>query len=975
MRTRLLVCGLIAHAKALRDDCFNCNRPDLECSHFGRCDEFSGWCACPLGFAGPDCTEPQCGSPVFGDRRPVRAPNSTCECDDGWNGVNCNLCTSNKACEAFMPPDEAQAAVCYKGGTLVNSNAHMCNVTNRKVLDVLAGRSAEVTFTCASDACDLQLWVDEVESFFCKLNDCTFDKQSYNCQNIQCECVPDRLLCGADGSIDISEWLRRSVKGPGDLVCDGTGFCRFEEPAMNQLIKFVFGDSSIELECDVAECLHESQVPGWQPPEQRTLSNLASMFILLTVLGILALLLGTARKLYHEKERTLALPSEPTIAAADPVSLQFSKISYRARGQNILRDVSGSVPAGHVLAILGGSGAGKTTLLDILARKNKSGFVGGEVYFNGSLSQNFTPGFVDQSDVLIPTLTVYETVLNSALLRLPKSMSSEAKCLRAVETLAELGILHLRDQFVGSPEKRGISGGEIRRVAIACELVTSPSVLFLDEPTSGLDSYSAYNVVESLVTLAKNNGRTVVFTIHQPRSNIVALFDRFILLAKGRCVFQGKPDEASSHFASLGKPCPPNYNIADFLIDVTMRADAAAGVIAADTDIAAVPPQEPDVPTPGDDVLSDDADAECQDPEIHTAPVLDDPDREWRDLAFHRQQISRSTAAALAASSEALGPQGLEPLVDAYNHSTYASNVLQEIERAIAFPKELPTRAQIQGASLMSQFIVLSHRTFKNLYRDPSLVLTHYGISVALGLLCSYLYYHVANDISGFQNRLGLFFFILSLFGFSTLTTLSLFSSERLIFLRERSNGYYHPLSYYAAKVLLDIVPLRVIPPVVLALLVYPLVGLNLDDGAPWRFLLILVLFNLSAAAIMLLIGILFADVGVSSLLGCLINLFGILFGGLLLNRESMPRGSSWLQYLSIYHFAYEALSVNEVKYLTLSEYKFGLQIQVPGAAILSAFGFDNEAVPQDIAGLAVTASVCLVLAYVAVDRVLIEER
>lgn len=973
MRTGIFVCGLIVSVQAIYDDCFNCNRPDLGCSHFGTCDEFSGWCECPQGFAGPDCTEPQCGSPIYGSRRPTRPENTTCDCDDGWSGINCNLCTSDNACAGFMPPGESESAVCYKGGSLVQSNAHMCNVTNRKVLDVLAGRSAEVTFTCETKGCDLQLWVDQVESFYCRLNDCTFEGQSYNCETIQCECVPDRLLCGADGSIDISEWLRRSVKGPGNFDCDSTGFCRFEEPAMNQLIKFVFGDSSIELQCDTAECLHESQVPGWQPPEQPTLSNATSLAILLGVLGLLFLLFSTARHLYHEKETSLSLPSEPTIAAADPVSLQFTNISYRAHNQDILSDVSGSVPAGHVLAIIGGSGAGKTTLLDILARKNKSGIVTGEVYFNGSTSQNFTPGFVDQSDVLIPTLTVYETVLTSALLRLPKSMSTEAKRLRAVETLAELGIIHLRDQIVGSAEKRGLSGGEIRRVAIACELVTSPSILFLDEPTSGLDSYSAYNVVESLVTLAKNNGRTVVFTIHQPRSNIVALFDRFMLLAKGRCVFQGKPEEAKTQFAAIGKPCPQNYNIADFLIDVTMRADAPAGVVAADANIPPTSPQEP--PTPADDVLSDDADADCADPDVHTAPMLDDPDREWRDLAFHRQQITRSTAVALAASSDTFGPFGLEPLVEAYKESQYALKITQEIENAISAPKELPTRLHLQGASLFTQFLVLARRTFTNLYRDPTLVLTHYGISIALGIICSYLYYHVANDISGFQNRLGLFFFLLSLFGFSTLTTLSLFSTERLVFLRERANGYYHPFAYYAAKVLLDVIPLRVIPPVVLGLIVYPLVGLNLEDKAPLKFLLILVLFNLSAAAIMLLIGILFADVGVSTLLGCLINLFGILFGGLLLNRESMPLGSGWLQFVSIYHYAYEALSVNEVLYLTLSEYKFGLQIQVPGAAILSAFGFDNEAVPQDIAGLAVTAILCLVLAYVAVDKVLVEQR
>ena len=113
--------------------------------------------------------------------------------------------------------------------------------------------------------------------------------------------------------------------------------------------------------------------------------------------------------------------------------------------------------------------------------------------------------------------------------------------------------------------KRSISGGEKRRVSIACELVTSPSILFLDEPTSGLDAYNAFNVVESLVSLARNYNRTVIFTIHQPRSNIVALFDQLLLLASGKLVYSGEFSKCQYYFTSIGQPCPPGFNIADFL--------------------------------------------------------------------------------------------------------------------------------------------------------------------------------------------------------------------------------------------------------------------------------------------------------------------------------------------------------------------------------------------------------------------------
>lgn len=147
---------------------------------------------------------------------------------------------------------------------------------------------------------------------------------------------------------------------------------------------------------------------------------------------------------------------------------------------------------------MGASGAGKTTFLDILARKNKRGVVQGNFYVNGEkISDNdfkSMTGFVDQEDTMLPTLTVHETILTSALLRLPRDMSRGAKEQKVLEVEKQLGIYHIKDQLIGSEEGkgRGISGGEKRRVGIACELVTSPSILFLDEPTSGLVCYSLF---------------------------------------------------------------------------------------------------------------------------------------------------------------------------------------------------------------------------------------------------------------------------------------------------------------------------------------------------------------------------------------------------------------------------------------------------------------------------------------------------
>lgn len=205
--------------------------------------------------------------------------------------------------------------------------------------------------------------------------------------------------------------------------------------------------------------------------------------------------------------------------------------------------------------------------------------------------------------------------------------------------------------------------------------------------------------------------------------------------------------------------------------------------------------------------------------------------------------------------------------------------------------------------SLGRQFIILSQRTWKNLYRNPMLMLTHYAIAILLAVLCGYLFYGLTDDIKGFQNRLGLFFFVLALFGFSTLTSLTVFSSERLLFVRERANGYYHPITYYAAKVVFDIVPLRLIPPILMGVIVYPMTGLIPASGVFFKFILVLVLFNLAAATICLFIGIVFRDGGVANLIGSLVMLFSLLFAGLLLNHDAIPPSAMWLQSVSFPRF------------------------------------------------------------------------
>lgn len=148
-----------------------------------------------------------------------------------------------------------------------------------------------------------------------------------------------------------------------------------------------------------------------------------------------------------------------------------------------------------------------------------------------------------QENTLLGTLTVKETITYSAHLRLPTILTKEEVNGIVDATITEMGLQDCADRLIGNWHLRGISGGEKKRLSIALEILTKPKLLFLDEPTSGLDSASAFFVVQTLRCIALD-GRTVISSIHQPSSEVFALFDDLVLLSGGLTIFSGQANMA-----------------------------------------------------------------------------------------------------------------------------------------------------------------------------------------------------------------------------------------------------------------------------------------------------------------------------------------------------------------------------------------------------------------------------------------------
>jgi ABC-type multidrug transport system ATPase subunit len=238
--------------------------------------------------------------------------------------------------------------------------------------------------------------------------------------------------------------------------------------------------------------------------------------------------------------------------------------------KNILDDVSADLPCGTLTAIIGGSGSGKTSLLNQMSGRMKGNRIStsGRTLFNGSEDiSSIKSAYVIQQDILLPTLTVRETLTYAAQLRLPSSVTQAERKQLVEEVIAELSLKEAAETRIGNHAHKGCSGGEKRRTSLGVQLLSNPSLLWLDEPTTGLDSTSAYQVVKTLQNLARQ-GRTIIVTIHQPRSEIWSLFDNVILLTRGSPAYAGSAKDCLDYFAKLGHEMPPFTNPAEHLIDV-----------------------------------------------------------------------------------------------------------------------------------------------------------------------------------------------------------------------------------------------------------------------------------------------------------------------------------------------------------------------------------------------------------------------
>uniref|UniRef100_A0A5B6ZBB7 ABC transporter domain-containing protein n=1 Tax=Davidia involucrata TaxID=16924 RepID=A0A5B6ZBB7_DAVIN len=407
--------------------------------------------------------------------------------------------------------------------------------------------------------------------------------------------------------------------------------------------------------------------------------------------------------------------------------------------RRLLHGLSGYAEPGRIMAIMGPSGSGKSTLLDSLAgRLSRNVVMTGNVLLNGKKRrlEYGVVAYVTQEDVLLGTLTVRESITYSAHLRLPTTMSKEEVNGIVEGTIMEMGLQECSDRLIGNWHLRGISGGEKKRLSIALEILIRPHLLFLDEPTSGLDSASAFFVIQALKNVA-HDGRTIISSIHQPSSEVFALFDDLYLLSGGETVYFGEAKMAVKFFAEAGFPCPSRRNPSDHFLRCI------------NTDF---------------DIIS---------------ATLEGSQR-IRDTKNTSDPLMNLATAAIK-----------EMLADRYKRSEYAAKARARIREISAIQGLEIERESGSQARWWKQLLTLTRRSFVNMSRDWGYYWLRIIIYIVVSICVGTIYFDVGTGYSAILARGACGGFISGFMTFMSIGGFPSFIEEMKVFYRERLNGHY----------------------------------------------------------------------------------------------------------------------------------------------------------------------------------------
>ncbi|PIK38253.1 hypothetical protein BSL78_24904 [Apostichopus japonicus] len=542
------------------------------------------------------------------------------------------------------------------------------------------------------------------------------------------------------------------------------------------------------------------------------------------------------------------------------------------------------------------SGAGKTTLLNVFNQRELTNLeVQGNVLLNGnpmvSLDNNQRAllGYVQQHDILPGELTVREYLHFTANLSLGSKMPKTKKQQRVDDLLEQLSLKKCADTRIKG--KGSISGGEKKRLSVACKLLGRAQLLFLDEPTTGLDSYIAKVLIHNLKKLTRN-GYNIVCTIHQPSSDVFNLFDNVYFLANGKTAYAGPQDAILDYFSPLGYVCPDNFSPADYYIAVLSVAPGAEKESFKRNEYL------------------------CDHFLISPAGKLIEG---FIGVEYTRQEAIRTSRIP---ETEDVGSLGR--LDEGYNYFASGGNT-----------------------SWFTKFAYLSWRSAISLSRNPSLLCARLATTIFMSVILVIIYFHPDQTID--QGRIVdtqgmLFFFCANFTLVNSNRLMEVIPRELPLLIREYKDGLYDVTSYFLSTLLTQSV-VAVVLLIISVAVIYLCGGLRLEwDAITICIAILTVAFYVNVTFVMCQSVIWETQKRVMVAVPQLCFIMNVL-GGYYINIRTIPVILKPITYFDWILSSFEALSINQWRDVENIECSYHRQEPciLTGEAVLDQYGFKTD--------------------------------
>lgn len=587
-----------------------------------------------------------------------------------------------------------------------------------------------------------------------------------------------------------------------------------------------------------------------------------------------------------------------------PTSLSFRDLWYVKDEKYVLQGVSAYLKPGMLVCAMGPVDSGLSTLLQVLTGRQVGGSVSGDILLGGKPpGPDYASliGYVPMQDIHYADQTVFEAVKFSLDLRIPYSIPAMFAEFRTKAILKVLNLIHRADSFIGDANRRGLSGGEKRRLSIAVEFAAGHSLFFLDLPTNGLDSLSAMDLVDSARDLV-NLGKGIMMSLVQPAPELFNRFDYVLLMCKGVCTFFGPVSKAAAYFISLGYAKPSNG----------LKSDP--------------------------DFLSE---------------IMSDPKTHYTGCQVDQSEFISEMSLKLNPKIELRGGSA-QNLADSYFNSVFYENVGTLLWQDPSLRPKVSFEKKDSGLSkhfiglrlhyskpFSTQLQLLLQRQYALMKRNKGELKSRLGRAFVLSILMGTVFLNLGRSEADARARLGVIFTSLTSFAMAAAQAIPQYFVSRSIFYQQRNAGYFRASAHFISEILTDF-PVSLLEAAIFAIPFYALSGLQgsvIVSSQFWLFFLAMLEVNLAARAMVTLISTAMPSETIAQALATVTMIFFMLFSGYLQPADEIPSAWKWLHYISFFRLPFRAMVTNEFDGLTFDCPPTGPCIFGSGSAVLDQYG------------------------------------